>query len=171
MLVVKLINNRLIYLCKKVLRLGMKKKYIYLFLVLIIAVSCSNYSDVILGEPEEVTVIGFEENFLKIHIAIPIENPTPYKIQILDIDTKVFLNDRYIGKLVVDENITIHRKESHIYKLPVKIRLANLFGTAFIMMTLKKGQEVDVRFEGTVTGKSMLIKKTYEINESRKIKI
>lgn len=144
---------------------GAGKMGILLFIAILFT-SCGNFENINIGEPNEFTVKGFEENHLLVNVNVPVENPTIHKIKIKELDIRVFLNGRYIGKLFIDENIVIKGKESRIYELPVKVRLNNLLGAAFIMMNLKKGQRVDVKFEGTVTGKTLIFKKVVEIDES-----
>jgi len=159
-----------------IIRLKIMKKVIAgKFLILFIfplLISCgSNFEDIKIGDPESVQVIGFEGNYLKMNVRLPVENPTSHKIRIQEIDLKVFLNGRYIGKLLVDEAIVIKPKRQHTYDLPVKVRLSNILNTAFIMMTLKEGQHVPVKFEGKIVARSMLMSRTIEISEERKIKI
>lgn len=134
-------------------------------------ISCGSFESIKIGDPESVQMQGFEGNFLKFNVRVPIENPTTHRIRIEEIDLKVFLNGRYIGKLIVDENIIIKPKRQHVYDLPVKVRLSNILNTAFIMMTVKKGQSIPVKFEGKVVARSMLIRKTIEVNVERKVAI
>jgi len=133
--------------------------------------SCSNFENIEIGNPRNITMQGFEDNFLKIKVELPVKNPTLHRIQLLELDVKVFLNNQYIGKLIVDEEITIKGKRQSVLALPVKIRLSNILNTAFIMMSLKKGNEAEIRFVGNVIARSALIKRTVQIDESRKIVI
>lgn len=141
-------------------------KLVFIVFTAILFSSCGNFEHINIGEPNEFTVKGFEENYLLVNVNVPVENPTIHKIKIKELDIQVFLNGRYIGKLFIDEKIVINGKENRIYELPVKVRLNNLLGAAFIMMNLKKGQRVDVKFEGTVTGKTLIFKKVVEIDDS-----
>ena len=131
--------------------------------------SCGDLEKIEIGDPREVKIRGFEDNYLNVFVGIPVNNPSFYKIKITDIDVRVYVNGSYIGKLMVDETVVVKRKESRIYELPVKIRLSNVLGAAFLMMNMKQGQELEVRFDGVVTGKSMLVKKSFEIDETKKI--
>ncbi len=142
-----------------------------LLLLLILVGSCGNFENIEMGKPDEVKVKGFEDKYLLINVRVPVNNPTIHRIKITDMDLKVYLNGNYLGKLVVDEKIVIKGKERKVYQLPVKVRLNNILGATFTIMNLKKGQQVDVRFEGVVTAKSYMIKKKIELDESRKIVI
>lgn len=142
----------------------------FLFIVVLFS-SCGNFEKIEIGEPGNFNIKGFEDNYLLVNVDVPVSNPTMYRIKIKEIDVRVFLNGRYIGKLFIDEEVVIKGKENRNYELPVKVRLNNLLGTAFIMMSLKKGQSVEVKFEGAVTAKSLLLKKTVEIDDKVNITI
>lgn len=146
-------------------------RFLQLFALVTLFSACGNIENIVIGDPEEVQVKGFEDNYLTVTAKIPVENPSIYTIKIEEIDVKVFLNGRYMGKLVVDDVIKIKRKESLTYDLPVKIRLANLFGAAFVMMNMKQGQEVNIRLQGTITAKSMFITRKFDIDESKKLRL
>jgi LEA14-like dessication related protein len=146
------------------------KKYLFIFFIVPVFISCGNFENIEIGEPKEFSVKGFEENFLVVDVVLPVNNPTIHTIVIKNIDVRVFLKNKYIGKLVVEDNIRIKPKSNTSYELPVKVRLANLLGAAFIMMNLKKGSESEVRLEGEIQARSLFIKKTIQINENRKMR-
>ncbi|QQS49964.1 MAG: LEA type 2 family protein [Bacteroidota bacterium] len=143
-----------------------------LSLVVLLAVfmtSCGNFEKISIGDPSEFKLEGFEDNHLKLHIKVPVDNPTHHKIIFSDIDLKVFLNGNYIGKIIMDEGLAIERNVAKEYELPIKIRLANILGAAFIMMNMKQGQKAEIRIEGTITAKSFLVKRTIDIKETKRI--
>ena len=149
-----------------------KVSAVFCFFILAITVSsCGRFDEIEIGEPQEIQVRGFEENSLVVFAAIPVDNPTIHRIFLKEIDLRVSMNNRYIGKLLVDEKILIKPMHKEVYRLPVKIRLANILNMAFVMMNMKKGQEVNFKFEGTVKVKTMLITKTIPIDETRNIKM
>lgn len=146
-------------------------KIVSFLLLIFLFSSCGKFENIEFGEPQDFKVQGFEDNHLLVNVNVPVENPTIYRIKLTNIDVRVFLNGKYIGKLLIDDNVVIKGNENRIYELPVKVRLNNLLGAAFIMMNLKKGQSVEVKFEGTITAKTMLIKKNIEIDDKVNIVI
>lgn len=145
------------------------RNLVILFVFIPLIYSCGNFEEIEIGEPKEVKIRGFEDNFLIVDIALPVNNPTIHRVSIKEMDVRVFLNDKYIGKLLIDEKVSIKPKKDTVYNLPVKIRLANVLGTAFIMMNMNKGSQSEVRFEGEIKAKALMITKTIEIKESKKI--
>jgi LEA14-like dessication related protein len=142
-----------------------------LFIVLSLTLfsSCGDLERIEIGDPQEVKIQGFDGNYLKILAQIPINNPSAYNVKIQEIDLRVYLNGTYIGKLIVDEAIEIERKVNKNYELPVKIRLNNILGAAYIMMNMKQGQKVEIRLEGLVTAKTIMFTREFQIDQTKKI--
>jgi LEA14-like dessication related protein len=133
------------------------------FLVL----SCGKLSEIKVTNVENIIVNGFEDNSVLISADISINNPTINKITIIGFDTRVYLNDQYLGKINSVEHIVIHSKSSEKYKIIFNVRLSNILGTAFAMMNLKEGNKINIRVEGLITARSLLIKRKINVAESR----
>ncbi|MBA7522518.1 hypothetical protein ES705_14637 [subsurface metagenome] len=134
---------------------------------IILFTSCSNFSEIYVGEVREFTVKGFEDNALVVTAAIPVTNPTLYKIRITEIDLKVYMNNQYLGKIHSIEQLVLPAKSDETYNMDLNVRVVNLFGAALTMINLKKGQKINFRMEGTITARSVLVKKRIEIHEER----
>jgi LEA14-like dessication related protein len=140
------------------------------FIVLALLVgSCSEFSDVKINDIKDVEVKGFEENSFLVSVKLDVDNPSRHKIEITEINTKVFINNQYIGKLLSAEPIVFPSRSSDEYSILLRVRLNNILGTAFAMMQLKNGNKVHVRLEGELTARTFLLKKKIPINESRDI--
>jgi LEA14-like dessication related protein len=133
--------------------------------------SCARFSDMKIGDVKDVEVKGFEENSFVVAIKLDVDNPTIHKIKITDIDTKVFLNNQYIGKIVAVDEIIFPAKTSNEYSILLRVRLTNILGTAFAMMQLSDGNKVNIRLEGDLTARTLLLKKKINISESRNVTI
>jgi LEA14-like dessication related protein len=148
----------------------MKHPNIYfLFLILLLMQSCGKFSAISVGEISEVSVKGFEDNALVVSLSVMIDNPTIHRIVVSDFDTKVFMNEQYIGKIACKDPIVLKARSNEIHRLSMQIRLANIFGTALHLMNMPKGQKVLFRLEGSISGRTAIIKRKVEVNESREI--
>jgi LEA14-like dessication related protein len=147
------------------------KLNISIFLISFLLISCGKLSEIKVGEVNNISVIGFEDNALKISAEIAIENPSINKITITGFDTRVYLNDQYLGKINSAEHLVIHSKSSEKYTILLNVRLSNIFGTAFAMMNLKEGNKINVRVEGVITARTLLIKRKINISESRNLNL
>jgi LEA14-like dessication related protein len=148
----------------------MNKLKLYLFLpIILIAVSCGNFSKITIGNITDLEVKGIENNALVVTVRIPVENPTLHKITVTDFNSKVFINDQYLGKINMEDKILFPAKSDDVYEVDMNIRLANLFGAALTMMNLRSGQRIKLRLEGELTGRSALMKRKIPINETREV--
>ena len=146
-------------------------KYFTYFIFIFFLTSCGRYSEIVVGEINGVTINGFEENSLLVTLHVPVENPTHHKITVSEFDTRLFMNSQYVGKLTSADVVVLPPKSKMVHDLVLKVRLANFLGTAIGIMSLKKGQVVNFRLEGTVTVRSILVKRKIPINEVRNVTI
>lgn len=140
-----------------------------LFLTLLLLASCGKFSEITIGDISGVTLKGFENDALIVTLQLPIENPTTHRITVKDFDTKIFLNNQYLGKINTREPIVIKAKSNEVHDLVLDVRIANFFGTALNLMNLQKGQKVLFRLEGNVSARTFFMRKRIEINESREV--
>jgi len=145
---------------------NIKLNFLLVFCALLVF-SCGKLSEIKVGNVDNIIVNGFEDNSVLISAEISINNPTINKITITGFDTRVYLNDQYLGKINSVEHIVIHSKTSEKYKILFNVRLSNILGTAFAMMNLKEGNKINVRVEGLITARSLLIKRKINVSESR----
>lgn len=146
------------------------KIIIYLVATMLLS-SCGNFSKITIGEIRDITIKGIKDNALVVAVRVPVENPTLYKITLTDFDSKVFINNQYLGKIRMDDRIVFPSKSEAVYDVDLNIRLANLFGAALTVMNLRSGQRIMIRMEGELTARSALVKRKIPVNESREVVI
>jgi LEA14-like dessication related protein len=139
----------------------------FLVLFSLVLLSCGKLSEIKVGDVDNIIVKGFENNSLIISADISVSNPTINRITITGFDTRVYLNNQFLGKINSIEHIVIHSKSSERYTILFNVKLSNILGTAFAMMNLKEGNEINIRIEGTITARSLLIKRKIDVSESR----
>jgi LEA14-like dessication related protein len=145
------------------------KLYLFLIILLLLQFSCGKLSEIKVGDVDNITVKGFEENALLISAEIAVSNPTINRITITGFDTRVYLNEQYLGKINSVEHIIIKSKTSEKYNIVFNVRLSNFLGTAFAMMNLREGNKIHIKIEGVITARSLLIKHRINVSESRDI--
>jgi len=137
----------------------------------IILASCGNFSEISVGEVRDLKIKGIEDNALLVSISLPVENPTLHKITITDLDSKVYVNNQYLGIILMDDKLILPSRSQELYHVDLKIRLANLFGAALSMMNLRRGQRIIFRLEGELKARSALVKRKIPIKETRQVVI
>lgn len=138
------------------------------FLVIILFTSCGRYKNIEIGEVQEFEMKGFHKDALILSVKVPISNPSLFTVKVTEMDTRVFINDQYIGKVNIADTVILMKKSEKIYDLDLQVRIANLLGSAKLM-NLKKGSSVNVRIEGTIGGRVMGIRKKVKVDESRDV--
>ena len=145
------------------------KSIFWFILVGIIFSSCTHFSDITVGDIRSFSLKGFEENYVVFSMNLPVDNPTAHKVTITDLEAKVYLNGSYLGKVNLSEPLVIEKKATKNYDMVLKVRMANLLGSAFTMMSLKQGQKVHIKADGYFSARSMLLKKKIKIDEDRRV--
>jgi LEA14-like dessication related protein len=140
-----------------------------LFILSFLLLSCGKLTEIKVGDVDNIVVKGFQDNALLISAEIEVTNPSRNKITVTGFDTHVYLNDQYLGKINSVDHIVINSKSAEKYNIVFNVRLSNFLGTAFAMMNLKEGNKVKIRIEGTITARSLLIKRKLNISESRNL--
>ncbi len=146
-------------------------RLIFLLLCIGLLTSCGKYNEIEIVRVSDIQIKGFDDNALQVSLKLDIDNPSLHRIKISDMDTRLFLNGGYIGKIATDTPVVLKPRSNESYPIDLRIRLANFIGTAMQLMALKTGQQVQIRLEGTVTAKTWMMKKTIAVNESRQIVI
>lgn len=146
-----------------------KRKIVFFLAAILIATSCGNFYKITVGNISGLKVKGIEDNALVVAVRIPVENPTLHKITVTGLDSKVFINDQYLGKVIMDDKLIFPSKSDDVYEVDLNIRLVNFFGAALTMMNLRSGQRINLRLEGELTARSALMKRKIPINETREV--
>ena len=59
-------------------------------LFILVLSSCNGFSKIEIGDVREISIKGFKDNALLVSLKLPIDNPSNYKITVLELDSKVF---------------------------------------------------------------------------------
>jgi LEA14-like dessication related protein len=145
------------------------QNFLVVGLIAILFSSCDAFSEVEVGEIKDFRLNGFSNNALLVTIILPVTNPSGYPITLVDIDTRIFINDMYLGQLNSEEKLLIPSRSKNNYEMKFNIRVANFFGTALTLMNMKAGQQIRVRLEGTLKARSLLITRKIPIDENRTV--
>jgi len=140
-----------------------------LFIALLFLSSCGRFSEVTIGDISGLTVQGIQNDALIVVVNIPVENPTHHRITINEVDLRMSMNKQYVGKILLNDKIIIPANSDEIHEVSLKVRMANLITTGLFMMNMKKGQKVQFRLEGSVTARSLMIKREILVDELREV--
>ncbi len=117
--------------------------------------------------------LNIEQNKGSLLVTANVEmyNPNNRKFVIETADIDVYVEDTYIGKLQLPNEIMIPAKANFSATCSINVKMGNmLLGGLSVMGKLRKG-EVNARFAGTMKVRFMFASKTLKIDNIQKIKI
>lgn len=141
----------------------------YLVLALLFA-SCSRYQDVVLHEITDAELISMNAKSIALRIDARIENPNGFRIHVEEPDVDLFLNDRYIGKALLDSALVIDKKATAVYPVYMHADLAGGPLVAMLITSALSG-EVKVGAKGSAAGRSGALKKRFPFEVSQVISL
>ncbi|MBL0129672.1 MAG: LEA type 2 family protein [Flavobacteriales bacterium] len=123
-------------------------------------VSCSPYKEVELTDITNVELLSMDARTVALRVDARIDNPNGFTIAVEEPDVDLFLNDKYIGKGLLDSVLVLDRKTAKVY--PVYLH-ADLEGGPLIgmLITSALSGQVKVGVKGTVAGRSGAFRKRF----------
>ncbi|HCN28320.1 MAG TPA: hypothetical protein DIT64_06025 [Verrucomicrobiales bacterium] len=131
-----------------------------LFLVGAVLASCSPYQEVELHEVTRVEVLGLSNQHLALRLDARVENPNGFRIHVEEPEVDLFLNDRFVGKAVLDSALVLDRRRTAVY--PVYLHADLQEGSLFaVLLTGALQGEMRLGAKGTVAGRSGALRKRF----------
>jgi LEA14-like dessication related protein len=115
-------------------------------------------------ELKDITNINVERMDMKgiaLRVDALLDNPNGYRIHVLDPDVDLYINDKFIGKGILDSALVLDAKTTRVYSVPLH---AELQGGSLLMLLFSggfNGKDVKLSAKGTVVGKAGFIRKRF----------
>lgn len=126
------------------------KKIAFLFSLLLVFSSCEAYKDVKLAKFEDVRVKNIDGKEIDFEVDISLNNPNFYGIKVKDIKGELFVQNKLLGNVVLNNKVKIIRKSTNRYTIPLHIHLEEGVLIRFVQFALQK--HVDLEFKGYAKG-------------------
>lgn len=128
--------------------------------LLLASTGCFRYDDVELRDIANVQVMKFDAQGIAVRVDAMIHNPNNYKIQVSDPDVDLFLNDKFIGKGLLDSTLVLDRRSTRLYSIPLH---ADLQGGSLLVLLLSGGLNTEMKLgvKGTVRAGSGAVSKRF----------
>lgn len=133
--------------------------------------SCFGYRQVELKDITNVSVDRMDASGIALRVDALLDNPNGYRIHVLDPDVDLYLNDKYIGKGILDSALVLDRKSTRVYSIPLH---AEIQGGSLLLMVLSgvfSGGDLKLGAKGTVVGRAGLIRKRFPFALEEKIQL
>lgn len=136
----------------------------------VLAASCSPYKEVELTDITDVEVISFTPQAVALRVDARIDNPNGFRIEVAEPDVDLFLNDRFIGKGVLDSTLVLERRKAQLYPVYLHADLQGGPLMAMLITSALSGQ-VKVGAKGTVAGRSGALKKRFPFEVEHMVRL
>ena len=142
--------------------------YAPLFVIPLLAASCSAYEEVELKDITHVEVLHVDGRTIALRVDALVSNPNGSKIHLEDPDVDLYLNDQYVGKGALDSALVLDRNSTKVY--PIHLH-ADLAGGPLLMMLLSGALsgEMKLGVKGTVVGRSGMLRKRFPFELEERI--
>lgn len=132
--------------------------------------SCSPYKEVELTDITQVEVLSLTPKAVALRVDARIDNPNGFRIEVAEPDVDLFLNDKFIGKGVLDSALVLEKRKAQVYPVYLHADLQGGPIMAMLLTSLFSG-EVKIGAKGTVAGRSGAIKKRFPFELEQVVKL
>ncbi len=148
----------------------MKFLYPLIFIIFTIAfVSCAGIENIEVGEIEDIRPGRFADRSIEFDVLMPIDNPSRFRLRIVDVDLDVYINNQYMGKIRNVENVLIPSKSSEIFTFPMEVELSDILKGAFSMFNLFLDRQAEVVIKGEIRVRSFPFIRSVTVDERTRL--
>lgn len=146
------------------MKTNLLKAFFFLTLVSVLS-SCLDFQMIKFNGMEKFKMVSMNDKEIRLKLAMKVDNPNKFNIKIKPSNLKVFVEEKFMGTIFLDEKIKFKKKVEGIYETDINVKLEQ--GAFFKMMKYAVSKEVPVRLEGIVKGSVYGITKRMKINQSQ----
>jgi LEA14-like dessication related protein len=143
------------------------KKVLIVFSILFLISSCASFK-----EPEFEGINGFnikkiDGKIISFSLQATVFNPNWFALKIKKSSVDVYLQEQYMGKLYLENNLKIIPKTENNLSVPLRMELED--GALFSLIKYAKKETVNIRFKGKVRGGVFFVSKKFPVDETQTI--
>jgi LEA14-like dessication related protein len=142
-------------------------KALFFFMLLSLLSSCLDFQMIKFNGMDKLKMVSLNDKEIRLNVAMKVDNPNKFNIKIKPSNLKVFVDEKFLGTIFLDEKIKFKKKAEGIYETDINIKLEQ--GAFFKMMKYAVSKEVPVRLEGIIKSSVYGIPKRIKINQSQVI--
>ena len=132
-----------------------KRPFIYFLSFIFLAVGCKQPLAPDYRGIESITITKITLNESRVDANVKLYNPNNFRLKLKHADVKIFANNKYIGRCIIDSTIDIPKMDSFHIPVSVNINLKNIVSNA---VQLLLNGEVKVNADGFVRLKKSAIR-------------
>jgi len=128
--------------------------------------SCETAKEIDIVKFEDVRIKKIEGKELDLEVDLSINNLNFYGVKLKEIKGELFVQNKLIGNIVLNDKVKIKRKSTNRYAIPFHIHLEEGVLIRFVQFSLQK--HVDIQLKGFAKGTVYAIprKEIFEFNKA-----
>lgn len=142
-------------------------RWIPLLLLAFLMHSCFDFEEVKFKGIEGVKLPKMDNKELMVDLTVKLENPNKFKIKIKPSEIDVFIQDKMMGTIYLDEKVVLKKRSDNSYATKLRVKLED--GAFFSLLRYVTMKEVSIRFKGKVKGSVYGITKKIDIDQTKMI--
>jgi hypothetical protein len=139
-------------------------------LTVLLCTGCFSYKPVELVAVRSFQLTRLDAKGISASVGVELNNPNGYRIRVTDPDVALSINGIGIGKLLLDSAVTLGKRSSGKYRIPLHIpfqpeQTGLLPGLAAALLT----GTANVGVKGSIVGRAGLLRKRFSFADERAI--
>lgn len=140
-------------------------KWIYLLPLVFLLSSCFEVEELQFKGVEGFKMPDLSKGELFVDLSVRIENPNKFKIKVKPSWVNVFVEEKMLGTIYLDQKLVIQKRQEKAYPTRLRVKLED--GAMFSLLKYVTKKEVTVRFKGKVKGSVYGITKKADVDQTR----
>jgi LEA14-like dessication related protein len=147
-----------------------KKSFLFVFTVLALS-ACSLIKPVELKGVNSFKIAEKQGVGVQVNTSLKLYNPNKINVTLIGSDIDVYVEENYIGKLVIPHKISIPGKENFDAEFTLTISFANLLSAGKNVLSKIKSGSFKVSFKGQVEAQYRTYIKTFQLNTTQHVNL
>lgn len=140
------------------------------FLTVIGLLTSCEVHDVTMVDLDKVVLKKVEQTEMYLDVTAVLDNPNGFKINVTGTDLDLYLEERYMGKATLENEVTLKAKSEDSYDMQIKAKGENLNVELLpILLSAALTGKVSVRLKGDVEGKVFLFKRAVKVDITEEV--
>ncbi|MBS1936327.1 MAG: LEA type 2 family protein [Bacteroidetes bacterium] len=137
--------------------------------VLLLLSGCMRYNEVKLLGVQGAQLTRLDGKGLSVIVLAEVSNPNKYKISLSDPDVDLYLNDRLVGKAVLDSTVVLAANTTRTYRVPLHTDFSQDGNLLPMLLSGALSGSMKVGAKGSIVAKARLLHKRFPFEAEQQI--
>jgi len=137
--------------------------------VLLLLSGCMRYNEVKLLGVQGAQLTRLDGKGLSVIVLAEVSNPNKYKISLSDPDVDLYLNDRLVGKAVLDSTVVLAANTTRTYRVPLHTDFSQDANLLPMLLGGALSGSMKVGAKGSIVAKARLLHKRFPFEAEQQI--